>query len=70
VTELPFDAPEPIIGSVILRHGVRGTAYQRFADGGTWHSTNGAVTTWQNLQDTAAIRKQPLRLIHTPPSEG
>lgn len=49
MTPLTADSPEPAHGSVLLRHGATGTAYQRLYRDGLYHSTTGAVTTFAGL---------------------
>lgn len=39
--------PEP--DSVVLTQGLHGTAWQRYASDGLWHSTNNRVATWDAL---------------------
>jgi hypothetical protein len=43
---------EPPRGSVVLAHGEEGTAWQRFYSDGLWHSVNGNVLDWSELQTT------------------
>jgi hypothetical protein len=40
---------QPDCGSVVLAHGLTGTAYQRFYSDGIWHGTNGQERTWEQV---------------------
>lgn len=41
------DFAEPRIGSVVLTSGIYGTAWQRLARDGKWHSTTGLRMPWK-----------------------
>lgn len=61
------NAPEPAFGSVLLAHGLTGTAFQRFFSDGLYHGTNGKVLTFEELV-TASLGTggtgHPVLLIH------
>lgn len=40
---------QPPQGSVVMVHGLTGTAYQRFYNDGLWHSTHGKAFTWSQI---------------------
>lgn len=59
VRQLLIDpAPEPPLGSVVMLHGLAGTAWQRLSDG-DWYSTRGGTPRrWSQL-----IRRDRVVLI-------
>ena len=62
---LASSATEPAHGSVVLRFGETGTAYQRHFSDGLWYPAGGAVPlTWTRLQEDALLYDCPLILVH------
>lgn len=60
------ETPEPPPGSVIMRHGWMGTAYQRHAKDGRWHSATGGRTSgivWSGIV-WAAARGEDIFVIY------
>jgi hypothetical protein len=60
------DTVEPPPGSVILRYGKKGTAYQRHARDGRWHSATGTRSTgivWSGIV-WAAAKGEPIFVIY------
>ena len=43
------EAKEPKKGSIVMTHGLEGTAWQRHHSDGLWHSSTGQVSTWSEL---------------------
>lgn len=61
-------AHEPPPASVVLASGPTGTAWQRFASDGWWHSTTGKRASWERLMlaDRPGSRT---RLVYLPPRD-
>ena len=55
-----FDVAQPPIGSVVMAHGPKGTAFQRMSDG-KYHSTTGKVVDFPGL-----LAQPNLMLVHSP----
>lgn len=57
------EEPEP--GSVVLLHGLRGTAYQRHSSDGLFHpTTDSPPVTFAELESHARRDGRPLLLVH------
>lgn len=57
------EAREPLPDSVVLTNGIHGTAWQRHASDGLWHSTlGGRPKSWASL-----LRSRNLVLIYDAP---
>lgn len=57
------------VAAVVLAEGPVGTAWQRMASTGIWHSTTGRRATWGELvkRDRPASR---IRIVYLPPAES
>jgi len=51
-------------GTIVVSHGLSGTAYQRFFSDGLFHGTNGKVKTVHQM-----LAEPDVYVVHTPPSE-
>lgn len=47
--QLASISEEPPPCSIVVQHGAKGTAWQRFVSDGMWHSTTGDVLAWPTL---------------------
>lgn len=54
---------EPGIGSVVMLHGIEGTAWQRLRSDGLWHSVNGEVAEWRDLLASLAGKRLPIVIL-------
>lgn len=57
---------QPLPGSVVLTHGMHGTAWQRFFSDGKWHPTRGGGSrSWEQM-----LRQRNMVLVYDAPERG
>jgi hypothetical protein len=49
------ETPEPPRGTVLIAHGLTGTAYQRLYSDGLYHSTIKTVLSWDRLRNMGKV---------------
>lgn len=65
------EAPEPGHGSIVLLHGMEGTAWQRMYSDGNWRSTAGSyVEDWGGLWEHHVNKRQGVIVVLDVPEEG